>query len=226
MKEILGFLNTSFEDGYLSKAERKAIQAIIEDKSPSERELAWLRSQIFDIAKNKTRGAENIQVLDWLESANKLILPKLKSETYSKAYFSPGTACVTAIVEQIGLARSGIDICVFTISDDRIADKLIFKHKMGIKIRILTDNDKCNDMGSDIQTLANTGLQIKVDNSPNHMHNKFAIFDGNTILTGSYNWTRSAALYNQENVIVSNDKELVKNYTLEFNKLWNQMQAY
>ena len=50
MQELLKFLNTSFDDGYLSKSERKAIRAIIEDKSPSKRELAWLRSQLFDFA--------------------------------------------------------------------------------------------------------------------------------------------------------------------------------
>ena len=223
MKEILNFLNTSFEDGYLSKSERKALKAIIEEKSPDKHELAWLRSQIFEIAKEKISGFENINILSWLEDANKLILPKLNQETFTKAYFSPGDDCLNAILEQLGEVVSKIDICVFTISDDRIKDKLIYKHKMGAKIRIISDNDKVYDLGSDIQSLSREGIKIKIDNSPNHMHNKFAIYDNKIVLTGSYNWTRSAALYNQENIILTNDQKLTKEFSLEFNKLWDQM---
>ena len=223
MKEIIEFLNTSFEDGYLSKSERKALKEVIADKSPDKRELAWLRSQIFDIAKEKASGIENIKILNWLEEANKLILPKLGNDTFSKAYFSPGDECVNAILEQIGGAISKIDICVFTISDDRIRDKLLYKHKLGTKIRIISDNDKVYDLGSDVQTLSREGINIKIDNSPNHMHNKFAIFDDKIVLTGSYNWTRSAALYNQENLIVTNDNKLVSEFIEEFERLWGMM---
>lgn len=226
MKEIIEFLNHSFEDGYLSKSEKKALKQIIEEKSPDKRELAWLRSQIFDIAKTKSTGKENIGILDWLEEANKLILPKLKEISYSKAFFSPGDNCLNAILEQIGEAMSKIDICVFTISDDRIKNKLLYKHKLGIKIRIITDNDKVLDLGSDVQSLAKAGISVKVDNTPNHMHNKFAIFDHKMVLTGSYNWTKSAALYNQENLIISNDKKLIGDYLNEFEKLWEMMENF
>ncbi len=223
MKEILEFLNTSFEDGILTKAERKALKAVIEEKAPEKRELAWLRSQIFDIARAKISGQENIQTLDWLEDANKLILPKLKSDTWCKSYFSPGNNCVNAILEHIGQAISKIDICVFTISDDRIKDKILYKHKTGTKIRIISDNDKAYDLGSDVQTFAKEGIQVKIDNSPNHMHNKFALFDNKIVLTGSYNWTRSAAQHNQENLIITNDPKTVNEFNLEFSKLWKQM---
>ncbi len=223
MKEILDFLNTSFEDGILSKAERKALKSVIEEKAPDKRELAWLRSQIFDIVRAKISGHDNIQILDWLEDSNKLILPKLKSDTWTKSYFSPGTDCVNAILEQMGQAMSKIDICVFTISDDRIKDKILYKHKMGTKIRIISDNDKAYDLGSDVLTFAKEGIPVKIDNSPNHMHNKFALFDNKIVLTGSYNWTRSAAQYNQENLIVTNDPKALNEFNEEFSKLWEQM---
>lgn len=76
------------------------------------------------------------------------------------------------------------------------------------------------DTGSDIKSLSNEGIPVKVDNTPNHMHHKFMIVDREIILTGSYNWTRSAAMYNQENVLSTNDKILVNKFSEEFNKLW------
>lgn len=226
MQQILEFLNTSFEDGFLSKAEKKALKQIIEEKSPDKRELDWLRSQIFDIAKAKISGFDNQNTLEWLENANKLLLPKLKSDTYNKVYFSPGPDCLNAINQQISYASKSIDICVFTISDDRIKDKLLYAKSKGAKIRILTDNDKSFDRGSDIQSLADSGIPVKMDTTEHHMHNKFAIFDEKILLTGSFNWTRSASKYNHENVIVSNDISAVVKYKEEFDRLWGTMLAY
>ncbi len=226
MKEILEFLNKSFEDGYLSRAEKKALKAIIEDKNPTKRELDWLRSQIFDIAKSKLKGFENHNILDWLENANKLILPKLKQESRTKVYFSPGTSCLKAINEQIRIASTCIDICVFTISDDRIRDSILYAHHKGVKIRIITDNDKSFDRGSDIHSFSEARIPVKVDTTEHHMHHKFAVIDQKTFITGSFNWTKSASDYNQENIIVSNDPDAVKEYLQEFNRLWDKMVAF
>ena len=52
------------------------------------------------------------------------------------------------------------------------------------------------------------------------MHHKFFIVDKKLVLTGSYNWTRSAALYNQENVISTDDEFVVEKFLNEFEKLW------
>jgi len=60
----------------------------------------------------------------------------------------------------------------------------------------------------------------------NHMHHKFAIFDEETLLTGSYNWTRSAANYNHENLLITDALPLVAAYLSTFRKLWNKMEVY
>ena len=55
------------------------------------------------------------------------------------------------------------------------------------------------------------------------MHHKFAIFDNKTLLTGSYNWTRSAARNNEENFIVTADRLLVQRFDSEFEQLWQKL---
>ena len=77
-----------------------------------------------------------------------------------------------------------------------------------------------NDEGSDIQYLATNGLSIKIDRSSKHMHHKYMIVDGLTVLTGSYNWTRSAAEYNCENTIIINNDEFVTAFMDNFSQLW------
>jgi phosphatidylserine/phosphatidylglycerophosphate/cardiolipin synthase-like enzyme len=56
------------------------------------------------------------------------------------------------------------------------------------------------------------------------MHNKFAIFDGNLIETGSFNWTTSGASYNFENAIFIANPDVSASYEKEFNHIWAQAQ--
>ncbi len=53
------------------------------------------------------------------------------------------------------------------------------------------------------------------------MHNKFAIIDGKYLVNGSFNWTTQAVNYNQENILIVENKSLVNDYQKEFDKLWN-----
>ena len=84
----------------------------------------------------------------------------------------------------------------------------------------MTDDRKSADRGSDIEDFRNAGIQVGLDNSEKHMHHKFAIFDRTTLVTGSYNWTRSAATQNEENIVVTDDSNLVKAFLQEFEGLW------
>jgi len=220
MKETLEHLKTSLEDAIMSRSEKKALKASILDKHLTKNELNWLRSEIFKLAKDNVSEFRNEQIVDWLEEANKLILPKTETGIYTKSFFSPGTNCLDTINMNIGSATRKIDICVFTISDDRIRDKILYAINKGIIVRIITDDDKTMDKGSDIEFLINRGAKVKMDDSPHHMHHKFALFDDEILLTGSYNWTRSASQFNQENILETNDPKALDQYKKEFNRLW------
>jgi phosphatidylserine/phosphatidylglycerophosphate/cardiolipin synthase-like enzyme len=144
----------------------------------------------------------------------------------STAYFSPSDACLSAIIFQLKAATKTVDVCVFTISDDRISREIIACHKRNIKVRIISDNEKMNDEGSDIFTLSKEGIPVKVDTSTGHMHHKFAIIDGKVLVNGSYNWTRSAAQYNYENIVVSKEIALIEQFQKEFSKIWGNLSFY
>ncbi len=140
-----------------------------------------------------------------------------------KIYFSPGNECVDGIIEALKEARKTIDICVFTISDNRIVNVLKQKKSFYVDIRIITDNDKRFDAGSDIEELAKQGIPVRVDRTDAHMHHKFAIVDCKVLITGSYNWTRSARERNYENIVISDSKEMVSEFKEEFKRLWKIM---
>ena len=138
----------------------------------------------------------------------------------NQVFFSPGEDCVNHIIDLINEAYNQLDICVFTISDDRISRAIVDAMKNGVEIRIISDNFKVEDTGSDILDLSRVGIPVKLDKTENHMHHKFMIIDKTIVLTGSYNWTRSAALYNQENIISTDDELVISKFSNEFEKLW------
>ncbi|WP_186757420.1 phospholipase D-like domain-containing protein [Echinicola salinicaeni] len=42
-------------------------------------------------------------------------------------------------------------------------------------------------------------------------------------LTGNYNWTRSAAEYNYENILLLEDIHTVRSFQKEFERLWREL---
>jgi mitochondrial cardiolipin hydrolase len=95
-----------------------------------------------------------------------------------------------------------------------------------VPVRIITDNEKLLDQGSDIERFAKVGIPIRIDRTEAHMHHKFALIDGKFVVTGSYNWTRSAAIYNMENVLVTSEAGVIEAYAREFLQMWVALDAY
>ena len=52
------------------------------------------------------------------------------------------------------------------------------------------------------------------------MHHKFCVVDSRFAITGSFNWTRSAVLENNENVLVLDARPVAARYAAEFERLW------
>jgi mitochondrial cardiolipin hydrolase len=224
MEEIIETLRKSIEDEVLSKSERKSLKTLVSEHLLDEHQMNVLRSKIYELANEKVNAGNFNFILDWVKSANSALL--IPEPSLSDAYFSPGEACRSVIIKQINAATRQLNICVFTISDDSITDAILTSHKRGTHIRIITDNDKSHDEGSDIEQIARQGIAVKMDRTPNHMHHKFMVTDEKAIITGSYNWTRSAAKFNQENIVLSREAGLIKTYLKEFDQLWKVMETY
>jgi phosphatidylserine/phosphatidylglycerophosphate/cardiolipin synthase-like enzyme len=146
-----------------------------------------------------------------------------EKSSVGQACFTPGDACLNLIRRRLAEARKTIDICVFTITDDRISNAILDAHRRGVKVRIVTDDEKAYDAGSDVPRFAAAKIPLRVDNTPFHMHHKFAIFDGRCVLNGSYNWTRGAAENNLENVVELLDPTLIGQFQTEFDAIWNKL---
>ena len=218
-------LRATLDDGRLSRTEKQALGEILSETPLDGNRLAQLRARAFTMAKERTSDLRALEALDWVEAFVRLTAQRepAPEAAASRACFSPGDGCLSTILGELGRTRKSADICVFTITDDRITSAIVAAHLRGVVVRIITDNDKQYDQGSDIERLRGAGVALKVDESEHHMHHKFALLDGVTLLNGSYNWTRSAATFNEENLIVTSDRALVATFTRQFREMWQQL---
>ncbi len=233
MENILFLFIKALEDQVLTNEEASALVQAMGEQDLKAQDIGFLRNKVADFAKTSlaSEGNSPLDILKWLERTNKIFARfdkeiAAESGTKSSAFFAPNDNCQKEICEFIKKSIVVLDICVFTISDDDITKAILFAHRKGVKVRLITDNDKMQDLGSDILRLHRAGIPIKTDATASHMHHKFAISDRIELLTGSYNWTRAAGRVNHENILITEQKALIASYHAEFELLWKELKTY
>lgn len=225
-KELDAILRQTLDDARLSRSERRALGEVLAEAGPTAAELAWMRSRAFDIARAELETWRDRLVLDWVEEVTKVLAAAAAPpEPEAEALFTPGDDAAGRIVALFASAARSVDVCVFTITDDRLSRAVLDAHRRGVAVRIITDDDKAFDAGSDVGRLARAGVEVRTDREVGHMHHKFAIFDARLLLTGSYNWTRSACDENYENLVILAAPRLVADFSRAFEALWRRFEG-
>lgn len=138
-----------------------------------------------------------------------------------KAYFSPSLDCENQIIRHLNNSTETVDIAVYTMTNRPIMRAIEKAYNRGVRIRIITDKKQADHYSSIATRLYQKDIPIKINTEFEIEHNKFAIFDGQALITGSFNWTYSASNKNSENCLVITDEpELIGQYEKRFEKLW------
>ncbi len=135
--------------------------------------------------------------------------------------FSPKDNCAQEIVSKIDKAKDYVYVAMYYFTSRPIAQALIRARDRGVDVKVCLDKEQPTYEYSKSRFLENKGINIKLIGGSGIMHNKFCIIDDHITITGSYNWTVSADLKNDENVLVIESKEITRIYKEQFNKYWN-----
>ena len=135
--------------------------------------------------------------------------------------FFPNEQNQLKVINMITQAKKTLDVCMFTMTNDKLYKAVLDAKKNGVNVRVITDDECVKQLGSDIYKLVINGVPVKTDdNVQYHMHHKFVIIDSKVLLTGSFNWTVQAVKNNNENVLILYNIDIANDYTNEFNRLW------
>jgi phosphatidylserine/phosphatidylglycerophosphate/cardiolipin synthase-like enzyme len=134
-----------------------------------------------------------------------------------------------------------LDLALFVLSEQRLANTMAALPQRGVTIRLLADPGFANRSFSEVLDLLGTRLpdhrcMLEAGNKPwqqplagvgtprlpsgDKLHHKLAIIDDERIITGSFNWSPSAAFQNDETLLVIDSPLLARHFKAEVDQLW------
>ena len=127
------------------------------------------------------------------------------------------------IIAELQKAKQSVYIAVAWFTDREIFQTLCELAGRGVSVNLLISSDGTNFRadGLKFDELKQFGGNVGIvgGEKKNFMHNKFCVIDGQTVITGSFNWSYKAR-QNHENITISTEAELLaKQFMAEFRQL-------
>ncbi|MCM1315456.1 MAG: phospholipase D-like domain-containing protein [Prevotella sp.] len=114
------------------------------------------------------------------------------------------TNIAAEIKNALSRAKYSVLICVAWIDFNQYYWTLDALLKRGVRVQVIVTASEKNKNNNCLNDLISHGMAFKeilMLRAINHMHNKIAIIDNETVITGSFNWTNNAR-FNYENVLI------------------------
>ncbi len=127
--------------------------------------------------------------------------PPSASEDGISVNFSPHGGCTERVIDEINQAQREIEMQAYSFTSEPITRALIAAHHRGVKVTIVLDKSDIKER-SDVGEVAGDRIPTFIDDKHSIAHNKIILIDGQTIVTGSFNFTNQAERANAENLIV------------------------
>lgn len=146
------------------------------------------------------------------------------------------------LAKELNASKEGIDMALFVFSAQHLTNVLREQIEQGVEIRLVADPGFASRPFSEVLDLLGVTLpdhtcKVEAGNQPldhalkgigtprlahgDKLHHKFAVIDNKTVITGSFNWSTSAAHTNDETLLVIHSPQLAKHFTREMDRLWN-----
>jgi phosphatidylserine/phosphatidylglycerophosphate/cardiolipin synthase-like enzyme len=141
--------------------------------------------------------------------------------------FSPNGGITNMIVDEINKAKKTILVQAYSFTSTEIAKSLADAKKRGIDVKVILDKSQESEKYSSATFLTNAGIPVHIDRDFQIAHNKVMIIDGIDVITGSFNFTKSAEHNNAENCeIHQGNKPFADKFTKYWQWRWDATEPY
>src|SRR5262249_16998791 len=127
-------------------------------------------------------------------------------------YFSPNHGATAAVVEALESARTTVRVQAYSFTSAPIARALAEARGRGVDVQVILDRKETGSKYSSADFLAHAGIATLIDGVHAIAHNKVMIIDGETAITGSFNFTTAAERETAERLLVVRDHALAARY--------------
>jgi phosphatidylserine/phosphatidylglycerophosphate/cardiolipin synthase-like enzyme len=148
-----------------------------------------------------------------------------------RSYFSPTDhAVANAVLPIIQQASQTLDVAMFFLTSQPIADSLVQAKQRGVAVRLVLDAGGASNSYSKHGQLCNAGIAVKVENWGGKSHSKWVVADAAqpnsaAVVFGSMNFTASGDEQNDENTLYVKNAAFASAFQSEFNRQWSDLTA-
>lgn len=134
-------------------------------------------------------------------------------------HFSPEEPLDGVLAEHIASAASTIDVAMFTFTSKPLESALQEALGRGVRVRLVTER-KQTGLSTIDENLEAAGAEVvrAANRIGPHtaMHHKYAVIDGEKVLTGAANWTNAGTRVSDEDVLVVGNDRFARAYAENF----------
>lgn len=183
--------------------------------------VVWIDS--VPLAENFTKEFKTIYSTRGEEKLPEKSIPHpqitLSDGTQISSYFSPRSKTIPPLLHEINSAQKSIYFMVFSFTHDKIGKAMRDQYDNGITVSGVFDENQITKY-SEYEPMKKLGMDVKIDETSGKMHHKVIIIDEETVITGSYNFSKNAEIRNSENLlIIKANKDIAQVYIDEYNRL-------
>ncbi len=183
--------------------------------------VIWIDSE--PLAYNFTQEFREMFVSAQLDKSSDPHIPfphiTLNDGTQISTYFAPENDTISPLLKEITSAKKSIYFMAFSFTHDKLGKAMRDRFKLGVTMGGVFDESGLNAY-SEYELMKKAGISVRVDRSSGAMHHKVIIIDEETVITGSYNFSKNAETKNSENLlIIKGNKDMARAYLEEFNQL-------
>jgi phosphatidylserine/phosphatidylglycerophosphate/cardiolipin synthase-like enzyme len=135
-------------------------------------------------------------------------------------YFTPMPNAASAIVNAIDASQREVLVQAYGFTHNGIAQALVRAHQRGVRVHVLLDQKSETSNRYVIGVLFDAGISLRADGKHAIAHNKVMVIDQTIVVTGSFNFTNSAATRNAENFLVLKSADLADQYRVQWHNHW------
>ena len=152
-------------------------------------------------------GMTALLTLGVLTRASSEVVPATPAQGSLQVAFTPWDDAESLLLEALGRARREVLVQAYLLTSRPIAASLIAAKQRGLEVSVLADaNQHADNPASLLASLADKGISVWLETRYRNAHNKIMVIDDGTqdvvVVTGSYNFTRSAQRMNAENLLL------------------------
>jgi phosphatidylserine/phosphatidylglycerophosphate/cardiolipin synthase-like enzyme len=136
-------------------------------------------------------------------------------------YFTPPAGGASGLIKQIDGAKKSIKVMAYGFTATNLAEALVRAKRRGVDVGLIQDEKSAQNNRETLPILLVAGIEVRSDGKHAIQHNKVMLIDDDIVITGSYNFTKSAESRNAENIMIVRSSYAAKRYADNWKSHWD-----